>query len=159
MTTAVDRTPLGVMSISTDGSAITSLRYGEADDFQDPAHPLLQEAWSQLQAWFAGRRQTFDLPLAPRGSSFQQRVWTEMLTIPFGQTLTYGAIAGRLGSSARAVGTACGRNPLPIFIPCHRIVAAQTIGGYSGGKGLATKRWLLSHEGIDRWGQADLNIT
>ncbi len=92
----------------------------------------------------------FDLPLRLSGSKHQLDVWQAMQTIPSGATMTYGAIAERVGSNARAVGTACGKNPLPIVVPCHRIVAANGLGGFMGGKRddpLAIKRWLLTHEG------------
>ena len=108
---------------------------------------LLAEACAQLQAYFAGDRLTFDLPLRPPGSAFRKRVWRALRDIPFGETRTYGAVATAVGSAPRAVGGACKANPIAIVIPCHRVVgAAGWIGGFSGGAGCATKRQLLDHE-------------
>lgn len=109
--------------------------------------PLLTEAAGQLGAYFAGRLREFSLPLAPQGTPFQQRVWQELGRIPYGQTISYGELARRVGCrAARAVGQANGRNPLPIVIPCHRVIAADgTLGGYSGGTDV--KRTLLELEG------------
>jgi methylated-DNA-[protein]-cysteine S-methyltransferase len=110
--------------------------------------PLLQNAAQQLRAYFAGKLQLFDLPLAPQGSDFYLAVWREMLAIPYGRTRSYGDLAKATGGIARAVGTACGANPIPIFIPCHRVLAAdRQLGGFSGGKGPETKAYLLRLEG------------
>ena len=110
--------------------------------------PLLAGARRQLQDYFAGRRREFDLPLNPAGSAFQLRVWLALRDIPCGQTVRYGDLAHRLGSSPRAIGGACARNPLPIIVPCHRVVAADgSLGGYSGKEGIKTKRILLDLEG------------
>ena len=117
------------------------------------ATPLLRETERQLAAYFERTLQSFDLPLKPRGTLFQVRVWTAMQRIPFGQVQSYGALARAIGSGSRAVASACGRNPLPILIPCHRVVgqgpAGQVrLGGYSGGEGPETKRFLLGLEGV-----------
>jgi methylated-DNA-[protein]-cysteine S-methyltransferase len=109
--------------------------------------PLLDEAARQLAAYFAGTSKRFDLPLAPAGSAFEKSVWAAMVAIPYGQTRSYGEVAHELDSGPRAVGRACGRNPIPIIIPCHRILARGGLGGYSGGVGLPTKEWLLGREG------------
>ena len=110
--------------------------------------PLLIRAEDQLAAYFAGTPDDFDLPLSPAGTAHDQAVWREMRAIPRGATRTYGEIARSIGSAPRAVGTACGRNPIPVIIPCHRILAAGGgIGGYSGAGGTATKRRLLALEG------------
>ena len=109
--------------------------------------PLLRRAAAQLEAYFAGKRQHFDLPLAPEGTGFEQQVWKLLRAIPYGQTCTYGDLARRLNNprAARAVGGACHRNPLPIFIPCHRVVgAAGKLTGYAGG--LPIKKTLLDLE-------------
>jgi len=112
--------------------------------------PVLREAVAQLTAYFEGCLEQFDLPLAPEGTPFQQRVWEQLRTIPYGATATYGEIAGRLGLTghgARAVGLANGRNPLSIVVPCHRVVGAS--GGLTGyGGGVARKEWLLAHEAV-----------
>jgi methylated-DNA-[protein]-cysteine S-methyltransferase len=101
-------------------------------------------AWLALDA--DGDRLAFDLPLAPAGTAYQRRVWQALCDIPPGVTRTYADIARAVGGSPRAVGGANGRNPIPIVIPCHRVVATTGIGGYSGGDGPATKRYLLDHE-------------
>ena len=113
------------------------------------ASPLLDAAEAQLREYFAGTRRTFDLPLAPRGTAFQQRVWAALRAIPYGETHTYGELAAAIGSpsASRAVGMANHHNPTPIVIPCHRVIGANgTLTGYAGG--LETKRRLLALEGI-----------
>ncbi|WP_148574559.1 methylated-DNA--[protein]-cysteine S-methyltransferase [Nocardioides caldifontis] len=112
--------------------------------------PVLKDAAAQLTAYFDGALEVFDLPLAPDGTPFQQRVWAELRTLPYGTTASYGELAGRLGLTghgARAVGLANGRNPLAIVVPCHRVLGAA--GGLTGyGGGLARKEWLLAHEAV-----------
>lgn len=138
--------PLGPLTLTAEYGAVTALDWGTADDSR-PGGPLLDEAAAQLDAYFTGRLQRFDLPLQPAGTAFQRRVWDLMLTIPYGQTWTYGTMARHLGSAARAVGGACGRNPIPIIIPCHRVVGGgNSPGGYSGQGGLVTKAHLLDLE-------------
>ena len=125
---------------------IVSLDWGWAQE--QNTNTLLQDTKSQLNDYFDGLRKNFDLPLEPPGTKFQQRVWSMMEQIPYGKTMTYGKIATALGSSARAVGMACGANSIPIIIPCHRVVAANEMGGYSGGGGVETKRALLHLERV-----------
>jgi methylated-DNA-[protein]-cysteine S-methyltransferase len=138
-------TPLGEVTISEDGGAIVALDWGRGRDQE--ATPLLREACDQLQDYFDGKRMSFDFPLAPEGSNFQKRVWTALCAIPLGETRSYADIARTIGSAPRAVGGANGANPIPLFIPCHRVIAADgSLGGYSGGDGPATKRFLLDHE-------------
>ena len=138
-------TPLGEVTISEDGDAIVALDWGRGRDQE--ATPLLREARDQLQEYFDGKRMSFDLPLAPEGSEFQKRVWAALCASPPGETRSYADIARTIGSAPRAVGGANGANPIPLFIPCHRVIAADgTLGGYSGGDGPATKRYLLDHE-------------
>ena len=138
-------TPLGEVTISEDGGAIVALDWGRGRDQE--ATPLLCQARDQLQAYFDGKRMSFDLPLAPEGSDFQRRVWAALCAIPPGETRSYADIARTIGSAPRAVGGANGANPSPLFIPCHRVIAADgSLGGYSGGDGPATKRYLLDHE-------------
>jgi methylated-DNA-[protein]-cysteine S-methyltransferase len=137
-------TPVGRLTISASADAIVAIRW--ADDGDGDASPLLAEALRQLAAYFAGRLTQFDLPLAPQGSAYDARVWAAMRRIPLGQTLSYGELAFEIGSAPRAIGGACGRNPIPIVIPCHRVLGRNGIGGYSGGSGLATKRALLALE-------------
>ncbi|HFC11377.1 MAG TPA: methylated-DNA--[protein]-cysteine S-methyltransferase [Anaerolineae bacterium] len=108
---------------------------------------VLQAAIEQIEDYFAGKRKVFDLPLAPRGTLFQQQVWEAVGNIPFGETASYGGIAGKIGrkKAARAVGAANGQNPLPIIIPCHRVIGSNgKLTGYGGG--LQLKKWLLAHE-------------
>ena len=137
--------PVGDLTLSEDDGAIVSIDWGWGRD-QTPT-PLLKRAVKQLNAYFDGMLEAFDLPLNPAGTAFHKRVWKIMLKIPYGQTLTYGAIAKRLDASARAVGTACGRNPISIIIPCHRVTGAAGLGGYSGDGGADTKTALLTLEG------------
>src|SRR3954451_653766 len=105
--------------------------------------PLLAEAARQLQAYFDGKLSHFDLPLAPAGSPFEKCVWSAMQKIPYGETRCYGDLAADIRSAPRAVGGACGKNPIPIVIPCHRVLAKGGLGGYSGAGGLDTKQTLL----------------
>ena len=114
-----------------------------------PKNSLAAQAASQLEAYLANPDATFDLPLHVEGTPFQLKLWDALCTIPRGKTLTYGELAHRLGGEARAVGQACGDNRLPVVIPCHRVVAADGIGGFAhstGGYLLEAKRWLLAHE-------------
>ena len=110
---------------------------------------LKEKAIKQTLAYLEGHQHEFDLPLMTRGSDFQHRVWVQLADIPAGQTRTYGEIASRLGSSPRAVGNACRKNPVAVIVPCHRVVSANGIGGYAGhtaGQHLSVKAWLLQHE-------------
>ena len=138
-------TTIGWLTVSGTEDAVTGVSWGRTE--AAAPSPLLQEAARQIQDYLAGKRRTFDLPLAPSGSAFQRRVWREMTRIPYGEVLTYGEMAARTGGVARAVGGACGANPIPIVIPCHRVVANAGLGGFSGGSGLETKRRLLILEG------------
>jgi methylated-DNA-[protein]-cysteine S-methyltransferase len=108
---------------------------------------LLNAALDQLRAYFAGELQVFDLPLQVDGSDFQRAVCDAMSAIPFGETRTYGDIARDLGGAAQPVGNACGANPIPVIIPCHRVLGANGLGGFSGAGGVETKVKLLKHEG------------
>jgi methylated-DNA-[protein]-cysteine S-methyltransferase len=138
-------TPLGEVTISEDGGAIVALDWGRGRDQE--ATPLLRQARDQLQEYFDAKRMSFDLPLAPVGSDFQKRVWAALCAIPPGETRSYADIARAVSSAPRAVGGANGANPIPLFIPCHRVIAADgSLGGYSGGDGPATKRYLLDLE-------------
>jgi methylated-DNA-[protein]-cysteine S-methyltransferase len=137
--------PFGELTLSEEEGAIVALDWGRGRD-QEPT-PLLRRACDQLQDYFDRRRDEFDLPLNPAGTPFRRRVWEAMRAIPPGETRSYAELARILGSAPRAVGQACGANPIPILIPCHRVVAADgSLGGYSGGEGLVTKRFLLELE-------------
>ena len=139
-------TPLGDLTISEDGGSIVALDWGRGS-VQDKT-PLLIRARDQLQEYFDGTRLDFDLPLAPDGTAFQKKVWKALTRIPAGETRSYADIGRAVACrAARAIGQANGRNPIPIFIPCHRVVGADgSLGGYSGGEGPATKRYLLDLE-------------
>ena len=144
--------PVGRLLLSADGSSLTGVHFPSsreplATDVVDRSDPLLRMACEQLLEYFAGRRQTFQLPLAAHGSNFQQRVWAELSRIPFGETISYGELALRLGDkgASRAVGLANNRNPIPIIVPCHRVIGADgSMVGFGGG--LDRKQWLLWHE-------------
>ena len=110
---------------------------------------VLKEGLNQLEAYFAGKLTKFDLPLAPAGSDFQQQVYRVMLDIPFGEVLTYGEVARKLDVPAQTIGQACASNPIPVIIPCHRIVGTGHLGGFSGMGGVETKVQLLRHEGAN----------
>jgi methylated-DNA-[protein]-cysteine S-methyltransferase len=139
--------PLGTLLLTEEDAFLTGVAWNDdAAAVEDT--PLLRETARQLDAYFAGRLRDFDLPIHLKGSSFQRSVWEAMLRIPYGETRSYGDVATALRSAARAVGGACGRNPIPIIVPCHRILAAsRAIGGYSGGGGTESKRLLLALEG------------
>jgi methylated-DNA-[protein]-cysteine S-methyltransferase len=137
--------PVGHLVITETDGAIGAIAWSDVP--ADEATPLLAEARRQLDAYFAGALRRFDLPLAPHGSPHERRVWEAMRRIPYGQTRSYSDLARDVGSGPRAVGNACGKNPIPIVIPCHRVLAKGGIGGYSGGRGLPTKRLLLALEG------------
>ncbi len=125
---------------------LVSLDWGWVRDQAET--PLLSRTKNLLNAYFEGELQDFDLPLNLVGTTHQRKVWQAMMEIPYGMTESYGELARRIGSGAQAVGTACGRNPIAIIVPCHRVLAAQgAIGGYSGGCGVATKTALLRLEG------------
>jgi methylated-DNA-[protein]-cysteine S-methyltransferase len=114
-----------------------------------PASPLAEQAAIQIFAWLEGPDRPFDLPLAARGTPFQRRVWDAIAAIPRGEQRRYGTLAARLGSAARAVGQACGANPFPLVVPCHRVVSAGGIGGFAGSTDcflIDAKRWLLDFE-------------
>ena len=148
-TSLVIDTPTGLFSIIEEDGRITRAHW--ANDERAPTEaltPLLSEAAEQLAAYFAGDLHRFNLPLAPEGSPFQNSVWREMSAIPYGVTRTYGDLAKAIRGEARAVGTACGANPIPIIIPCHRVVGADgEMTGFSGGRGVETKVALLKLEG------------
>jgi methylated-DNA-[protein]-cysteine S-methyltransferase len=147
---AVVRAPFGAVAIACDGAQITGLRFVPAAPERQPDGELAARAVDQLLRYFSDPRATFDLPLAVVGTSFQRRVWQAISAIPSGEVRRYGDLAAALDAPAQSVGQACGDNRLPIVIPCHRVIAANGIGGFahaSGGFELSVKRWLLEHEG------------
>ena len=137
--------PVGQLTIEEADDRIVAIRWGDGEAGNGSS--LLAEAARQLAAYFDGRLRDFDLPLAPEGTAFEGRVWAAMQAIPYGQTRSYGDLAGMTGSAPRAVGRTCGKNPIPIVVPCHRVLAKGGLGGYSGDGGLVTKQRLLALEG------------
>ena len=151
MTICYVMSPVGRLAIEANHDAVTGVRWASPGErARDPASsPLLKEAAHQLDRYFARKLRRFDLPLAAHGTDFQQRVWAAMRDIPYGETATYGGLAMALGSGPRPIGMACARNPIPIIQPCHRVLGSGgSEGGFSGGKGLPTKRQLLALEGV-----------
>ena len=153
------QTPIGELTLTVSDTALTGVyfptsRHGpppvlsHSQDEVGPGGEILARARQQLAEYFAGARTTFDLPLAAEGTEFERSVWDALRTIPYGATTSYGEIARRLGDArtARAVGTANGKNPIPIIVPCHRVIGASgDLTGFGGG--IDRKRWLLEHEG------------
>ena len=137
-------TPLGTLCVTETDGAITALRWSGAGDDETP---LLIRARDQIRAYFDGRLTVFGLPLRVAGSDLQRAACDAMSAIPFGETRTYGDVAEELGVPAQAIGQACGGNPIPVIIPCHRILGANGLGGFSGAGGVETKVALLRHEG------------
>lgn len=140
--------PVGDLTISEEDGKIVSLDWGWSP-FQEE-NELLLKTKKLLDQYFDGDNPVFDLPLDPPGTNFQKKVWNIMLEIPYGKFLTYGDISKRLSSHARAVGMACGQNPIPIIIPCHRVLGKDgKLTGFSGGEGVHTKQFLLDLEETD----------
>ncbi|MGK2285399.1 methylated-DNA--[protein]-cysteine S-methyltransferase [Pedomonas sp. V897] len=139
-------TPIGDITLCEDEGQIVAVEWGWGSAQEET--PLLRTAREQLDAYFDGKLRQFTLPLAPWGTPRRQQIWQAMAAIPYGQTKTYGQIAKELGTSARAVGQACANNPIPILIPCHRVLSS-TPGSdyYSFGDGTETKTLLLRLEG------------
>ena len=140
---AVLQGPLGPMTLHEGARRISAMDWHA---FPGQGSAVLDEAVRQLSAYFAGKLTDFDLPI-DYGSGFQERVARAMAAIPFGRTRTYGDLAKDIGVNAQAIGQACGANPLPILIPCHRVLGATTLGGFSAKGGVETKVYLLKHEG------------
>lgn len=138
------KSPLGPLTLIADAVRITALEWR---DGRRNGTPVLTQAATQLDAYFAGKQQDFTVPIRLTCSDFQRTVCAAMSAIPFGETRTYGDLAAQLGVPAQAIGQACGGNPIPILIPCHRVLGANGLGGYSGDGGVETKVWLLRHEG------------
>ena len=146
---AVIATPLGRLGINAV-TALTNIDFVSARTSLKSARTLLaRRVCAQLKAYFADARTPFKLPLDARGSEYQQQVWRAMRRIPAGQAHSYGQLARKIKSAPRAVGGACRANPIPIVVPCHRVVAVSGLGGFmgaTGGRALTIKRWLLEHE-------------
>jgi methylated-DNA-[protein]-cysteine S-methyltransferase len=140
--------PIGLIEICGGDEAITSLRLGAMRQYGVVANEVVERAIEQVSAYFSAGRRTFDLPIALAGTVFQHRVWQQILTIPYGQTASYSAVARALDKprAVRAVGAAAGQNPVSVIVPCHRVVGSHgDLVGYGGG--LWRKEWLLQHEG------------
>jgi methylated-DNA-[protein]-cysteine S-methyltransferase len=143
--------PVGRLALEVEGDTLTGVRWASPDGRSraEGTTPILKEAARQLDRYFSRKLKRFDLKFADQGTPFQKSVWAMMRDIPYGETATYGGMAMELGSGPRAIGMACGRNPIPIITPCHRVLAAGgKEGGFSGGRGLPTKRQLLALEGV-----------
>lgn len=137
--------PVGDLTLGAEEGKIVSLDWGWSPMSQET--PLLKKAKQQIDGYFKGLNPEFTLPLAPHGTDFQRRTWKIMLSISYGKTMTYGEISDMLRTHPRAVGAACGRNPIPIIIPCHRVMGkGDKLTGFSGGKGIETKKFLLKLE-------------
>lgn len=157
MTKAHYQTPIGAIEVTLENECVTGLELGQfepqaAGVRYDPHYTgVLKQLGEQLSRYFAEEpHASFDVTMENRGTAYQRRVWRALQQIPAGQTRTYGQVAAQLKSSPRAVGNACRQNPVPLLVPCHRVVAATGLGGFGGetqGKQLAMKRWLLEHEG------------
>ena len=146
------RTPFAVLGIRTGGGAVIGIEYLPADEpLLAPQDAIARRAVGQLERYLADPHFRFTLPLAPAGTAFRQQVWQALLRIPVGESRTYGELARELHTAPRAVGGACGANPIALVIPCHRVVGSQgSLGGFmnaTAGDPLAIKRWLLRHEG------------
>jgi methylated-DNA-[protein]-cysteine S-methyltransferase len=145
--TAYIKTPLGTAKISGDENGISQISILQEGEISAKVPKNLKEAVSQLQDYFEGKRNDFDFKLNPQGTDFQQKVWQELLNIPFGKTISYLDLAKKLGDPKviRAAASANGKNPLWIVVPCHRVIGADgSLTGYAGG--LWRKKWLLEHE-------------
>lgn len=147
--------PFAVLGIATDGEVVTSVRYLPRNAVQVPPHDRVAErACREIERYLADPAHRFAVPYRLDGTPFQRRVWREIEKLFPIRTTSYGEIARRLGTAARPVGGACGANPVPLIVPCHRVLAADGLGGFMGGKStfpLGVKRWLLRHEGIIDW--------
>lgn len=140
-------TPVGMITVEGDTTAVHAIRIdADGPPIEGTLEPVRRTV-TQLQQWFAGERTLLDLPLAPAATQRGQALRDAMIAIDYGATLSYGELARRATSSARAIGQACARNPFPIVVPCHRVLNADgRLGAYSAGAGPTTKQWLLEHE-------------
>lgn len=150
------QSPIGRIEVAGDGAAVVSLSIEcdgmlPHDGLPETPDPVVDTAVAQLEQYFAGTRRDFDVPVSLTGTEFQRAVWTQIAGLDFGATASYGDLGRGFGraTAGRAVGGAVGANPVPIIVPCHRVLGSSgAITGYSGGAGILTKSWLLTHEGI-----------
>jgi O-6-methylguanine DNA methyltransferase len=167
---SVLQSPIGPLELIFTEIGLAAIELGEGkldrwvqrtfpDAVREPAEKRHQRFENQIRQYFDGRRRVFDIPLDLRGSDFQKVVWEQVARIPYGRTASYGEIAHLLGRprASRAVGAANGANPVPIVVPCHRVIGANgSLTGYGGG--LVNKRWLLAHEGVLRAGPVQMGL-
>lgn len=148
--TAKIEAPFGFLGVRTSGEHLTGIEFlPSTASALSPSDPFTEEVCFQLKCYLADPDFVFDLPLNPQGTEFQKRVWGEIAAIPRGKTRLYGDIAQEVSSAPRAIGQACGSNPIPVVIPCHRVVSKTGLGGFmhhGEGDPLVIKRWLLAHE-------------
>ena len=144
---ALIATPLGTIRIEGDDAQVASVRISTGEAPRPGSATAVRAAAEQLEAWFAGALQDFSVALGPAGTPRGEELRAGLVAIGYGDTLSYGALARQLGSSPRAIGQLCARNPFPIIVPCHRVLGSGgALGHYSGGEGPKTKSWLLEHE-------------
>jgi methylated-DNA-[protein]-cysteine S-methyltransferase len=145
-------TPIGMIELAAGDGWLQSLRFiTDGGECALTHHPVLLRAKAQITAWFASERKDFDLALSPLTSPRGEALRSGIASVPYGQTLTYGALSAQLGSSARAVGQACRTNKFPLIIPCHRVTSSGAQEYYSGGEGVRTKAWLIAFERGERF--------
>ncbi len=148
--------PIGRLELTSDGASLTTLTIEKAghlplDAAPESSNRVLDRAARQLDEYFANRRRSFSIALAPHGTAFQRAIWDQLNALEWGEVTTYGELGLGTGraTAGRAVGGAIGANPIPVIIPCHRVLGSDgRITGYSGGEGIPTKLWLLEHEGV-----------
>jgi methylated-DNA-[protein]-cysteine S-methyltransferase len=140
-------TPIGSVRIEGDAERVDAVRIlADREAARRPDYPAVLAAAEQLEAWFEGALQRFDVALAPARTPRGQLLRDGLVAVGYGQTVSYGGLARQLESGPRAIGQLCARNPFPVIVPCHRVLATGGIGHYSGGGGIVTKQWLLDHE-------------
>jgi methylated-DNA-[protein]-cysteine S-methyltransferase len=147
---AIIDSPLGHLGIKMVDDVLVSIHFlSKKTRLKPPTNTLTKQVVKEFSNYFKGVNHRFSIPLYSEGTPFQQRVWQALLKIPYGKTVTYGSLAKTLGTHARAIGGACRTNPIPIIIPCHRVVGSTNLGGYLGdtiGQMFSCKQWLLEHE-------------
>jgi len=152
---AYQHTPIGLIEIAEENEKIISVTFVKFKQHPEDASMILQEAKWQLEAYFEGKRKSFNLPMHFECSDFYKEIYSSLLNVPYGNTLSYKELATLAGSpkASRAVGSAMAHNPLPIIVPCHRVIKNDgSLGEYSGAKGVESKKWLIEHERVIRLG-------
>lgn len=162
MSTAYFSSPIGLLEVQSNGTAVTSIKFLEQTEDNLPREaedPVINQCFQQLDEYFKGIRKAFSFPMYQEGTDFQKQVWSQLCTIPYGKTISYADLSKQLGDikKIRAVGTTNGKNKLAIVVPCHRVIGSnQQLTGYAGG--LWRKRWLLDHESGFTQGVRQLNL-